>query len=315
MTGPTVSVLMPAYDVERYIGKSIVSVLSQSYQDLELIAVDDGSTDATLSIIRRFEKQDARVRVVALRKSGIPAVRNAGLNAARGSLVACLDSDDIAERMRIERQVGYMNDHPDCVVLGSQATLIDEDDDVIGASDQPLTHAAIEAELWKGYGSAILQPTAMMRRDAVLQVGGYREDLQVSEDLDLYLKLGEVGELTNLSERLVRFRRHCRSVSAVGNEIERANPRVDILKQALVRRGLPPREFTLSIPSHPSTVAEWHARWAFRAHANGYHRSARKQAWRAFCTGPLNTWSWRAVVHILLGDRVGGCFRRVLRRA
>ena len=300
MNTPAVSVLMPAHNVEHYVGPAISSILSQTYQDLELIVVDDGSTDKTLPIIRHHASQDPRLHLIALQKTGISTARNAAVYAAAAPLLACLDSDDMAEPTRIECQLSYMAQHPSCMVLGSQATLIDADDDVIGASDQPLTHAEIEADLWKGYGSAILQPTAMMRKDAVLRVGGYRADLEVSEDLDLYLKLAELGELVNLQDRLVRFRRHCASISAVGNRIEDDNPRVEILNEVLRRRGLPPRDFNLSFPAHPATTAEWHAKWAFRARDKGHDRAARKHAVRAFRAGPLNRWAWRAIFHVLL---------------
>lgn len=299
-----ISVLMPVHNTARFVGAAIESILRQTHADLELIVCDDGSTDGSGEIARRMAEGDGRVRTLTLPRRGISAARNAGLAAASGRYVACLDSDDLAEPDRLAVQKEFLDAHAECVALGAQALWIDSDGDPLGVTDQPLEHEAIMRDLWRGLGSAILQPSLMLRREAVEKVGTYREDLEVSEDLDLYLRLAEIGKLANLPDRLIRFRRHGDSVSAVGNGIEERNPRRRILDEARRRRGLPPIDWPLEFPPHPATRAEWHAKWAFRALKNGYARTARKHAWRALRHGPLNPWALRAVARVVIVGRI-----------
>ena len=297
---PSVSVLMPVHNAGRYLDEAVGSILNQTFTDLELVIVDDGSTDGSLARARAFEEKDGRVRVVRQENAGTGAARNCCLAESRGELLANLDADDVAEPMRIEKQVAFMDEHPDCVVVGTQSLFVDSDGDPLGVSDQPLTHEEIEAQLWRGMGTAMTQSTIMMRRDAVVAAGGYDEALRVSEDLDLCLRLLDHGRFANLPDRLNMVRRHCGSVSAVGNRIEEQNPREEIVCRALRRRGMDDSGLKIEFPPHPATRSEWHAKWAFRAKRNGYPATARKHARRALLYGPLNPWALRALVHVLL---------------
>ena len=294
---------MPVYNAGRYLDEAVGSILDQTFTNLNLVIVDDGSTDGSLARARAFEEKDGRVRVVRQENAGTGAARNCCLAESRGELLANLDADDVAEPMRIEKQVAFMKEHPDCVAVGTQSLFVDSDGDPLGTSSQPLTHDEIEAQLWHGLGTAMTQSTVMMRRETVTVAGGYDEALRVSEDLDLYLRLLDHGRFANLPDRLNMVRRHCGSVSAVGNRIEEQNPREEIVRCALQRRGLSDRDLNIEFPPHPTTRAEWHAKWAFRAQRNGYPGTARKHARRAMMYGPLNPWALRALVHMLLLGR------------
>ena len=298
----SVSVVVVFRDVQRYMGAAIESLLAQTLRDTELILVDDGSTDGSARVADEYARRDPRIRVIRTEPRGIPAARNSALGAAGCDLVAVLDADDVAEPGRLQAQVAYMRAHPDCVALGTQALLIDADGDEIGRSDQPLTHEAIDASLLEGFGSALIQTSLMVRKAALDAVGGYREHLQVSEDLDLFLRLAEHGRLVNLPEVLVRVRRHCESISAIGNQVEADNPRQAIVSEACRRRGLPDRRISSSIPRHPATKAEWHAKWAVRACRNGYVAAGRKHARKALRCNPLALWGWRALLRAYLGS-------------
>ena len=297
-----VSVVIPFRNAQRYVGAAVESILAQTSGDFELIVVDDGSTDGSPDVLRRYETTDRRMRTIRTAHRGISAARNTALQASRAELVANLDGDDVAEPGRLQAQVAYTRAHPDCVALGTQALLIDADGDEIGRSDQPLTHEAIDASLLEGFGSALIQTSLMVRKAALDAVGGYREHLQVSEDLDLFLRLAEHGRLVNLPEVLVRVRRHCESISAIGNQVEADNPRQAIVSEACRRRGLPDRRISSSIPRHPATKAEWHAKWAVRACRNGYVAAGRKHARKALRCNPLALWGWRALLRAYLGS-------------
>src|SRR5205814_9014718 len=119
----------------------------------------------------------------------------------------------ISEPQRFEKQVTYMCEHPDVVALGSRVVLIDPYGSRVEKPWHKISHQEIEAELLNGVGWAMVHPTVMMRRDALMKVGGYREDLMVSEDLDLFLRLAEVGRLENLPDVLLQYRQHLQSVN------------------------------------------------------------------------------------------------------
>jgi len=111
---PSISVIMPAYNVERYIGDAIESILHQSFQDFELIIIDDDSQDATVDIIRSFAQSDRRIiPIVHAQNRGAATALNTGLAIARGSLIARMDSDDIAMPTRLEVQMRFLKSHPD----------------------------------------------------------------------------------------------------------------------------------------------------------------------------------------------------------
>ena len=145
------TVTIPVHNAERYVAQAIESILKQTFSDFRLIVVDDGSTDASLSIVREFERADSRVSVIAQEQSGISAARNRALGLATTKYIANLDADDIAEPERLAAQIAYMESHPDCVLVGSQATLIDADGDVLGETAQPPVSTASRSRARRRY--------------------------------------------------------------------------------------------------------------------------------------------------------------------
>ena len=123
---PDISVVIACYNSERFVGAAIASMLKQTYHDIEVLALDDGSTDRTLEILGEFASRDGRVKAVALEHSGISATLNQGLKLARGRYVAQLDSDDIAVPHRLERQYEFLERNSEYVAVGSNIQRIDE---------------------------------------------------------------------------------------------------------------------------------------------------------------------------------------------
>ncbi len=111
MTTPRVSVLIPVYNAERYLSSAIESVLCQSYTDLEIIAIDDGSTDLSATILKEFAARDPRVIVISQRNAGISAALNRGLELASGIYIARMDSDDLMASERIAVQVKFLDEN------------------------------------------------------------------------------------------------------------------------------------------------------------------------------------------------------------
>jgi glycosyltransferase involved in cell wall biosynthesis len=278
---PTVSVVMPVYNTEAYLADAIGSILAQTFTDWELICVDDGSSDCSLDVLRRYERADSRIRVISRSNTGVARARNEGMALARGRYIAAMDSDDVALAERLRRQVDYMESHPECVGLGAAVRIVGPDLMPIKEELRALDHETIDSQALAGNGAAIRQPVAIFRTDAIRQVGGYRNELLAQEDTDLYLRLAEIGRLANLPDLLLLYRQRedsfCRARRAL---VYQYRPKV--IHDARIRRGLPVR-------------GSW-ASWSHDAFHCGYPHMARLFAWRAIRSEPLAISSWKALL-------------------
>ena len=298
---PTVSVVMTVFNTERYVGEAVDSVLSQTFGDFEFIIIDDGSTDGSTSILNEYAKRDGRIRLTSRPNTGIVAAANEGIGLARGRYLARMDSDDVCLPHRFQAQVDYLNTHPECVVVGSRVTVVDPYGSPVFDSGQKLAHDEIDAELLSsGGGWAIVQPSAMMRTDAVRKVGGYRGRHNVSEDQDLFLRLAEVGRVANLPEPLLRYRRHYKSVMHTQWR-QRQQVKEQIVREAYHRRGLPmPAEWKFD-DWQPTPLAEQLRAWGWAALKRGNAPVARKHALGAVRAAPLSGEAWRLLYCALRG--------------
>src|SRR5688572_18649710 len=209
---PRVSVLVPVYNAERYLAEAMDSILAQTFADFEVIAVDDGSKDRSREILEDYAKRDGRVKVISRANTGIVGALNDGLSASRGELIGRMDSDDVALPERFAKQVEFLDANPDVILVGARVTMIDPEGWPIGdMATVGHGHDVIEDALLGG-GWPIVHPTVIMRRGALLRVGGYQEGTFPNEDHDLFLRLAEIGKLENLRDTLLHYRRHPNSV-------------------------------------------------------------------------------------------------------
>jgi hypothetical protein len=204
---PAVSVVLPVYNGEPYLVEALNSILRQTFEDFELIAVDDASTDNSRSYLEEAARRDARVCIVDGPGRGLVDALNLGLARARGEFIARMDADDVSQSTRFARQVEYLRANPQIAVVGSAITLIDATGKLIREIDYPLTPAEVDCFLIET-GSALAHPAVMARRSALREVGGYRSLFQHAEDYDLWLRLAEGHSLANLPDRLLRYRHH-----------------------------------------------------------------------------------------------------------
>lgn len=211
MKAPAVSVVMAVHNGERWLAETLASLAGQTFGGFEVVVIDDGSTDGSGAILAEAAARDARYRVIAQANRGLVASLNRGLTEARAPLVARIDADDIAEPDRFARQVAFLQAHPGVAALGSAIRIIGEDGVFVRLQSYPCGPAAVAAAML--HRCALAHPAVMMRRDAVLEIGGYREAFRHGEDYDLWLRLGEHHELDNLPEPLLRYRQHGSSVS------------------------------------------------------------------------------------------------------
>ena len=189
---PAVSVLMPCYNAAETIDEALRSLAFQSFTNFEIVAVDDGSTDATPQILRDWSVRDERMRIISQEHTGIVEALNAGLEACRAPYVARMDSDDRCHPERLTRQVAYLKAHPEidlvsCRVAGFPKEQVREGFQIyLDWLNSLLTDEDIRREIF--VESPLPHPSVTFRREAVLQAGGY-QDHGWAEDYDLWLRL------------------------------------------------------------------------------------------------------------------------------
>ena len=223
-----VSVIMPVRDGERFVGATIASVLAQTHRALELIAVDDGSSDGTPAILAAAVARDPRVRILRGEHAGVAAARNRAIADARGELIAPVDADDLWHPTKLERQVAEFTRAGDRVgVVYCWSLGIDENDFVVeqGQCESNARGQVFETLIESNFlGNA---STPMFRRACVVKVGGYDPSLhaaraQGAEDWKLYLALAESCEFAVVPEYLVAYRRTPTSMSTDTRAMERS---------------------------------------------------------------------------------------------
>ena len=246
---PKVSVIMPVRDGERWVAEAIRSVQDQTFAGFELLVIDDGSTDATPAILADAAATDPRVIVLRQPRDGLVAGLNRGLATARAPLIARLDADDIALPDRLARQVDHMGHHPEVVLLGGWATIIDERSRPKGREMRP-SPQALRATLLKK--SPFIHPTVMFRAEAARRVGGYRAAFEAGEDYDFWLRLADIGEVAILPELLIRYREHGGSVTRTRQLRQIYSARLAKLAASARRAGMPDPSAALMAPP------DWH---------------------------------------------------------
>ena len=217
---PKVSVLIPSCNGERFIAATVRSILTQTFTDLELVVVDDGSTDGTRAILHGIAATDSRLRVLEKPNEGLVATLNRGIAEARGGYIARLDHDDIARPTRIAKQAALLDAQPDFIGVGCLIENIDADGRVLAKTrirHDTLVHAPAAfppRQQWL-YG-----PTPMIRADALRRIGGYRAAFLAAEDRDLCWRLGALGRLERLGEVLVEHRQHDGNMSRMQRRVQ-----------------------------------------------------------------------------------------------
>ena len=194
----------------RYVSEAIDSILNQTFEDFELVIIDDGSTDGTLTIVQSYD--DARLRIVRQDNVGLTKSLNRGIALAQGQYIARIDHDDLSLPERFERQVKFLDAHPDVGLLGTACRVIDELrgrewEAQVATSDQALRHALIKH-------NPFFHSSVMMRKSVLQKVGGYDETFPYIQDYELWIRIASCAKLANLAEVLTIHRFHRDSVSA-----------------------------------------------------------------------------------------------------
>jgi glycosyltransferase involved in cell wall biosynthesis len=204
---------MAVHNAEPYLREAVNSVLGQTFQSFELIAVDDCSSDNSVRILESFD--DSRISVIRNDSTrGASATRNIALDRARGEFVAILDADDVALPERLERQVEYLDSHPSVGLVGCAVyDNIDSGGNVLYRSCLPEDNETIQRTILRSW--CFLHSSIMFRRVLQKQAGGYRREFEAAEDHDFILRLLDICEVTNIPEPLVRYRVNPKGLSVL----------------------------------------------------------------------------------------------------
>jgi glycosyltransferase involved in cell wall biosynthesis/radical SAM superfamily enzyme YgiQ (UPF0313 family)/MoaA/NifB/PqqE/SkfB family radical SAM enzyme/spore maturation protein CgeB len=257
---PKVSVLMCVHNGERFVRQALESIYTQTYQDFEVIVVDDASTDRTADIL--LQMKDARTFIYRNSENkGLTKSLNIGLKLCRGEYVARMDADDISLPQRFEKQIEFLEKNPKCLVVGSWCAKIDGDGAIRSYWRLPIEYEDIREQL--PMYNRIAHGTAMMRRSALLQMDGYDERYEYAQDYDLWLRLCEVGELRNLGEYLYALRRWDGAITNARRQ--RQDEYAELARQEAVRRRT---KGTLDTAGATSRTSGPKSKFAVLAHGN-----------------------------------------------
>jgi glycosyltransferase involved in cell wall biosynthesis len=215
---PKVSVVMAAYNAEKYLKEAVDSILNQTFEDFEFIIVNAGSTDGTQTILDSY--QDLRMVIINDHYIGRSEARNKAIKLSKGGYIAIMDADDIALPERLEREVKFMDRHKEIAIVGGYYFFINENGKMVGI-DKVLTESD-EIKERLPIANTFGHSTVMVRKSCFEYVGGYREELKGAEDYDLFLRLSESFKLANLKEPLCKWRINPSSFSLTNkNELDR----------------------------------------------------------------------------------------------
>lgn len=222
---PIVSVVIPMFNVEKYIQQSVSSVLAQSYQHFEVICVDDGCTDNTLELLAEFN--DSRIRVVSQKNKGLAAARNTGINNARGVYIALLDADDYWSPQKLSRHVQHLNQNPKVGVSYCPSLFVDDDSQELGIGQYPKLKGITARDIFcrnpVGNGSAAVLRRSMLydlleRNPFSISANSefFDERLRQSEDIEMWLRiaLDTQWQFEGIAEPLTYYRVNSSGLSA-----------------------------------------------------------------------------------------------------
>lgn len=214
-----VSVLMPVYNAERFLAESIGSILSQTFSDWELIIINDGSTDKSAEICKSYS--DKRIKYFENEKNiKLIATLNKGIKYCNGTYIARMDADDVCLPHRFEKQVKFLDTHPDYIMVGTNASIIDQKGHICGKIMNLTSNRFLQINLL--FSTSFVHPSMMIRAE-ILKQNEYSTDYIHSEDQELWMRLSRLGKIANINSKLIKYRIHDTNVSVEYASIQQQN--------------------------------------------------------------------------------------------
>jgi glycosyltransferase involved in cell wall biosynthesis len=227
LNDPLVSVVMPVYNSDEYLAEAIESILSQTFRDFEFIIICDEPSQKARDIIDNYQKNDNRIIVFYQKKEGLVAALNKGCSTAKGKYIARMDADDICYPKRFEFQVRFLEEHENIGVLGTWREFIDQKNSITGHDCSTGNSNILKWHILFGSGFSqshgIAHPTVMMRRQLIKKVNGYSTKYSHNEDFDLWIRLINWTDFSNIPEILLKYRFNKNRVSLKFEEDQEQN--------------------------------------------------------------------------------------------
>ncbi|RDC56223.1 glycosyltransferase [Pedobacter chinensis] len=212
MDQPLVSVIMPAYNAEKHIAEAIQSILNQTYQNWELLILDDGSTDQTLTIARKFANK--KISVFAEGNKGQSAQLNKGIYLAKGKYIAIAHADDINHKERLQLQSEFLEKHSEIGICGSAIEAFSINSNLKKIITYPSNADICYSSLY--YSNPLAHPTVILRKQILVDFNQkYNESLVAAEDYELWIRLSKFTKISNLDKVLVHYRLHDQQTSEI----------------------------------------------------------------------------------------------------
>lgn len=207
---PEVSVIIPVYNAEKYIKRTIDSVLNQTYNDFEIIVIDDGSTDNSKKILDEYKD---KVRYFYQNNSGVSSARNNAIKLSSGKYIALLDQDDLWYPQKLEIQINYLKEHPDTALLYSDCNYIDENDNINFRLFEK--NKSYQGNVFKELiiDNFIPIPTVLIKKEVLEKVGLFLENYTFAEEHELYIRIAKDHKIGYIDEPLAGYRVHDSNLS------------------------------------------------------------------------------------------------------
>lgn len=212
---PRVSIVMPVYNCEKYLAEALASLLVQTYEDIEIVVINDGSTDSSKSILLRFAKLDPRIRIINQKNSGIVNALNRGIKESSGEYIARMDGDDTSFPNRIKEQVEILDANPESVLVAGNYEVMDEHSQTMYreriAPDNEFIQRAFYLRNVVAHGSV------MFRKSATKLVGDYSDKYGPTEDMELWMRMLDSGQFTATGTSIYRWRVNSQGITSQNN--------------------------------------------------------------------------------------------------
>jgi len=217
---------MSVYNAEKYLHEAIESILNQTFTEFEFIIVNDGSTDTSLKIIESYK--DERIVIINQKNTGLPKALNKGIDKSKSNFIARMDADDISLSERLERQYAFLMGNPGCVIVGSNAILIDMNGNYIYTTSNKTS----DNEIKKGLpDTSLLHPSVMFKKNIFYSAGKYCESMLKGQDYVLFNRMAKFGEFYNIKEPLIKYR----AVPTANSVKKKLGKRYSMIQQSAIR--------------------------------------------------------------------------------
>ena len=213
---PKISVIMSAYNAEKYVVECIESVLRQTFSDFEFIIVNDFSLDKTSEILNFYSSNDSRIKIINNTENiGLTKSLNIALKESKGEYIARMDADDISMPERFQKQFDFLESNKDHVLVGSWMKIIDENGEEIDEWESEVSNEKIKEKLIRY--NPLVHSSIMMRSNPLKKIEGYNEGWRYAQDYELYFRLSHAGKFSNLPDYLIKGRLSKKSITASKN--------------------------------------------------------------------------------------------------